>query len=347
MLRSTLALALLGCVLSACGKDDDGDHQDNRTKTRTPVATMVKTEGETAAGPGLSSDATAAANARSCSVGSGGQPLSLLEDVSYAATLYPIMQENCANCHRGDIENRQNSTNCFYLKDHVDNVVKRLENGIAAAAYKAANPTASDNDVRGLYPEDERPMPQFPRPPLTQAQIDLFKAWGTQVDQCTEPSDAPEPSELLPPAAYSSDEEETSSQNLEKIFANAACEDGPPVNSEANWAAAMPLLAQEPNPTSAFYDFATKKYVAGATAAPYPCTFDGFIGSLKGLVGFEETLRQYEKYGWRLHQCAIVAGVPLASMISLSKVSNTLGDTILGINYKTITVDLGAPEAVK
>ncbi len=343
MLRSKLALALLGCVLSACGKDDDGDYQDHRT----PVAAQVITEGAAAAGPGLSSDATAAANTRSCSVGSGGQPLSLQGGVSYAATLYPIMQENCADCHRGDIENRQNSTNCFYLKDHVDNVVKRLENGVAAAAYKAANPAATDNEVRALYPENERPMPQFPRPPLAQTQIDLFRAWGTQVDQCTEASDVPETTELTPPVAYSSDEEETSSQSLEKIFANAACEDGPPVNSAANWAAAMPLLALEANPASAFYDYSTKKYVPGATLAPYPCTFDGFIGSLKGLVGFEDTLRQYEKYGWRLHQCAIVAGLPLASMVSLSKVSNTLGDTILGINYKTITVDLGASGAVK
>jgi hypothetical protein len=188
------------------------------------------------------------------------------------------------------------------------------------------------------------PQPGGNRVGLTTEQIDLFKGFADAPDKCAEGEPTPENATITTPDGYSSDDEEQSSQNLEKLFATSGCQDGPTVNTDANWALMQPLLAEDPNATSAFYDYGARAYVEGATKAPYDCNYDNFVASLGDLQGLEPTLREYEKYGWKLLQCAVVNGMPRVSLATLSTTINTLGDTILGINYKTVTIeDGGAP----
>lgn len=313
-----LALATTAVLLHSCGRDEKSE------------------DGGVSSGPlAQLGDATAAPESvKVCKP----VALALQSTVTYSGNLYPTTQKSCAQCHRGDIENRQNSTNCYYMKDHLANLIARLDNAVAAAAFKVANPAATNNEITNMYTEDDRPMPPVGRPPLTAAEIDDFRNWAAVANKCGEGDPIPEDEVLATPAHYSSDEDESSHQSLEKIFESATCTDGPSINTEANWAAVTPVLALEPNPPSAFYDYVAKDYVAGATAATHECSFDGFIASLdaENVTGVEKTLRDYQGYGWRMTQCAVVDGLPLASMATLSAVINSLGDTILGVNFKTI-----------
>jgi hypothetical protein len=322
--RTLIAAATL---VAACGSVKDKQKDD-------PAPPAVA---ETATGSASSADALQ--DVRVCKV---GPPAIRLQDaVTYSGDLYPIMQRACARCHGGAIENRQNSTNCFYLRDNADNVIRRLENALDAAARRAADPALTDDQLRSAYPEEEAPMPAIGgnREPLTEGEIELFRAWAEQDDQCQEGEPAPELAEIPTPEHYSSDEDEQAPEAFEELFGSANCEEGPEVNLPASWTLVESLLTREPNPPSAFYDYAAKAYVPGAEAVPFECNWDGLIASLSELADIEPTLREYEKHGWRLIQCAKLDGLPLAGMATLSRVTNTLGDVTYGVNYKTMTIE--------
>ncbi len=303
--------------------------------------------GGSAPAAAATADAADAGGVKSCKVAAKPQAtLALADGPTYAGSLYPLLQRSCANCHRGDIENRQNSTNCFYLKDHLANVIKRLDNAVAARIFKDANPAATNDSIRDQYPRTEWPMPPVDQPPLAAAEIDTFRAWAAAA-QCTDEN--PLASEAPPPAptAYSSDDEETSPKALGKLFESAACNDGPAVNTQENWDLVAPLIAADPAAASAFYDYANKAFVDGAAAAPYACNIPDFLASMGDVSGIAPVLLAHEAYGWRLTQCAIVNGYPRLSLATLSETTNTLGDRILGLNWKMISVEQATAAEVK
>lgn len=318
-----------GLCFTGCGRKDDGQSQPNAAApasdaTEAPVAVRACKEVKASAKP------------PALALQAGG--------VTYANDLFPVMEVACAECHRGDIENRQNSTNCFYMRDNIVNLIQRLENSADAAVFKAANPAATDDEIRARYADDERPMPPIGgnRVPLTGDEIDLFRAWRDSPNKCEEGAPVPEDAVINPVTDYSSDADEH--ESFEKLFATASCEDGPLINTEQNWALVQPLLQPEADAPSAFYDYATRAYVPGATSALEVCDYDSFIASLGDIVGIDSALRPYEQYGWRLTQCAVVGGLPMASLVAISRTKNTLGDTILGLNYKTVTIDAAKAE---
>jgi hypothetical protein len=318
-------LIVVATLVAACGSIKDEQRDDPA-----PAAEAATSD---------ASAADALQEVRVCKVNSPA--LHLQGSVTYSGDLYPIMQRSCSGCHGGAMENRQNSTNCFYLRDNAANVIRRLENAVDAAARRAADPALTEDQLLSAYPEAEAPMPAIggDLEPLTASEIELFRAWSVQDDQCMEGEPAPELAEIPTPTHYSSDEDELAPGAFEEIFGSAGCEEGPEVNQPASWALVDSLLAREPNPPSAFYDYAAKAYVPGAEAVSFECSWDGLIGSLSDLAGIEPTLREYEKHGWRLLQCAKLDGLPLAAMATLSRVTNTLGDVTYGVNYKTITIE--------
>lgn len=324
MKRTLIGVATL---VAACGSVKN----EKRDDPAPPVAAAAEAS--------TPSSADALQEVRVCKV--DAPAMRLQDGVTYSGDLYPILQRACSRCHGGAIENRQNSTNCFYIRDNADNVIRRLENALDAAARRAADPALTDEQLRSAYPAEEAPMPAIggDREPLAEGEIELFRAWAGQDDQCQDGAEAPELAEIPTPEHYSSDEDEQAPEAFEEIFGSASCEEGPAVNVPDNWALVESLLTREPNPPSAFYDYAAKAYVPGAEAVPFECNWDGLIASLSDLADIEPTLREYEKHGWRLIQCAKVDGLPLAGMATLSRVTNTLGDVTYGVNYKTIAIE--------
>lgn len=273
-----------------------------------------------------------------------------LAGVKFSVDVYPLFRDRCARCHNNDGNNNapKAAGSWGYWLTNADEIIRRVTIGRAVKDYKDTN-SSDDNTARDNTTDGQDQMPRDdPDDALSTAQIALWQECADDLAACGATDLSPEYYEGAVTDAdqdYTSDEAENSSQKLGTLFATAACEDGLEVNSDENWEQIASLLAKPDGGASAFYDYNKKVFVEGATEAPYDCTFDAFIASLAdaGIEGVETQLRAYESYGWRMTQCAVSEGKPLASMVTISATANTLGDKILGANFKTIA--LGEDEA--
>src|SRR4051812_21074277 len=109
-LSAALAAAAIALNAGGCGRGDDHINRGPGAAAK-PAAEVL--------GPPLAAPPATTVDVRSCKVSAATTALALAGAVSYAGDLYPIMQKNCASCHNGAQENRQDSTNCFYMRDHI------------------------------------------------------------------------------------------------------------------------------------------------------------------------------------------------------------------------------------
>lgn len=268
-----------------------------------------------------------------------------LQGATYSANLYPILQSACSECHKPSIENRQNSTNCYYIRDHFDSFLKRIKNARDAQAFKVANPTASNDAINNRYPRTERPMPPIDKPPLSEAEVALFESWRGIQNPCGE-TDQINQEEVIPkPKTHSSDREESNVQNLNKLFATASCEDGPDINSEDNWKLFEPTLRLESAGTGGdkYYDFFKGKYLDHVTLVKESCSMEGLLTVFADLPSVRDALASHAAYGWRVIQCGGEKGnlgevFPHITIGSLSRVTTSIGDYVYGLNLKYLSV---------
>lgn len=267
--------------------------------------------------------------------------LKLQSDVDYTRDLFPIMQRACSRCHAGSIEDRQNSTNCYYLKDNIDNVLARLDNAIAAEALRQSDPTLTAEQIASTYPTDAQPMPPSgnDRMPLSASEIALFRSFATSASQCQDTGAGPILADIPLPNHYTSDNANAVSENIEALFNSAACREDASVSSDERWELVADLLQEPHERTSAFYNFASKKYVEHAEAYTSSCDYASMRQVFAGVSAAYSLLRDYENDGWRLLQCASVKSLPMLGLVKLSQTVNSLGDVMVGVNYKTISFE--------
>lgn len=273
-----------------------------------------------------------------------------LADETYSANVFPLVQKKCARCHAGDQNDKQNSTTCGFLEKNIDNVIKRLQNGMAADALKDTESAKPDGGATKLTDDQIRnqvsggiraewPMPPVNRnrnqnPSVTNDDIALLTSWKDAPNKCLDPGATPEPA-LPTPTAHSSDDEERA--QLAKAFGSAVCEDGPAIADQ--WGKVAALVAVPEGSPSSFYDYAKEEFVAGATTMPGDCTIDTLIAMLKPIAGAETALNEYKSYGWRAVQCAMVGGRPRAYLAQVARVPNALGDMMYGVYLKDLHVE--------
>jgi hypothetical protein len=156
--------------------------------------------------------------------------------------------------------------------------------------------------------------------------------------------------EVIPaPKSHSSDAEESSVQNLNKVFASASCEDGPEINTEDQWNNFTVQLKRDSEGPNAgkFYDYTQKKYLDNVASITEGCSMEGLIGAFAGIPSFRDALAQHAAYGWKVLQCGGERGegpglegqvLPRITIGSLSRITTSLGDFIYGVNIKDLKV---------
>lgn len=335
-----LAASLLSLI--ACGSD--GDHfslnatrdVDERSSSSADAVPAHASADATAqvkvCGGGASSDASSALGFQ-------------LAGETYATHIAPIVTAKCARCHAGDPA-MQNSTTCAYLEKNIDNVIQRLQNGVAAEATRvveaAKDPAGtpaplSNNQIRDQYARSVWPMQPVgstntASQKVTQADVDVFLAWKDVANKCAAGST---PDDALPtPSVYTDDDEQA--ERLLKIFQSEDCRDGPSVTDAR--AHVESLLTLPADSASAFYDYEKREFVPGATKMTENCTIDYFIKALAPIPEASEVLKSYKEYGWWTVQCAIVDGRPQAYLAHAAEVATSLGDKTYGLFLKQLKI---------
>lgn len=271
-------------------------------------------------------------------------------DPNWKDDIMPLFQAKCsgATCHNPDTAGRLNVRNFTNVVNAVANVRKRIENGRDLAAKITADTTIDDNDTNfnaavDTYVNGEKPMPQPNRNnaltvALNDADYNMFVLWITngmkQFGAGELGDDAPP---LSTPTEYSDSEEDKNS--FESLLTSANCQDGPDVNTDANWSKVAKLLDPgEPNkPDAGYYDYSAKQWMTGKKAS-FECTYDNFIASI-GIDEVGRILNEYKAYGWRIQQCTVVNGLPLAGLVHLNDVSGKLG-----VSVKWFTMEVGTEQ---